>query len=328
MDEQLEVTGFEPDDSGQEDLPGMWADHVTEMQGAFTFHFGDTDNFTASSGVQRWQNRVVAQFSSTDMKYDRTARQAASDGDAGQRLIVPIRGHLGLTAGRNETVDLAPGSVGVFRMDYPMSLEHRSGIVALMATVPDGALARRLVAEVPPILQRDQPMVAMLASHIEQMNSFADTMTARQFKRGTEIMFQLFAYALDEREFEFDTRSPLAKRIREVAWENSDDADFSLNSLAAACKCSVSQLYKSLEGDEETPAELLRRFRLEKAWDRLQDDTYRNMHEVATASGFNHVATFHQAFVNYYKTTPGKVREQLSKGSAAAVTRPRRRPVR
>lgn len=312
----FELTGFRPNDSDRENHAEEWKQHVTPLQGAFDFHFpGHPDEvFTGSSVVQRQGHRVLAQFTSTGMRYHRTARNAASDGDAGLRLVVPVAGRIGLTTGR-DTVDLAPGRVGVFRMDHPMALEHATGMVGLIATVPEGVIPGRLTDGMPPDLGQ-RPMAALLSSHMAQLNALRDTMTSRQFTQGTEVMFQLLRYALEGEEAEAPRNvCSIAEAARRHVLAHSDDPDLSMRSLAAACHCSVSQLYKSLDGVR--PAELLRTTRLEKAWDRLRDPRFRTIADIATASGFNHLTTFHQAFVHHFHITPGAARRQFLDGGPA-----------
>ncbi|WP_280360812.1 helix-turn-helix transcriptional regulator [Nocardia wallacei] len=308
-DLDVELTGFSSEDADQDERPSAWRGFVTGLQGEFNFHFPRQEAFTASSRVQRQGARVIGEFTSTRMRYDRTARNAAADGDPSLRLVLPLHGHIGLSAG-GETVDLAPGEVGAFRMDFAMTMEYNTGMVAIMATVPDEVLPRRLAGKVPPNLGQ-RPMAAMLASHIQQLNALRESMTSLQFMQGTDLMYQMLRYALAEEEADArDDLLPIAMRARRYAWAYSDYSDYSVHSLAADCHCSLRQLHKSL-GDIG-PGELLRTIRLEKAWDRLRDPLYRNVHEVAMASGFKHLITFHQAFLGHFGITPGKVRENYS----------------
>lgn len=302
--------------------PDLWADHVTDMQGEFGYQFLDTEQtFWAASEVQVRKDRIVARFASTAMRYRRTNRQTARDGDGSLRLMIPIRGHMGFTAGRHETVDLAPYSVGIFRMDRPMSLEYGDGGEGLIATVPEGILPRRLVENPPPLLDPRRPIVRMLVSHITHMNALRSTMTAREFTAGTEIMFNFLAAALEIEQEESEPATPLAQRARELARIHSDDPDFSVESIARECNTSKSTLYRTLESLGVGPAELLRTIRLEKAKERLRDPRYRTVHEVAAASGFGSYFSFHQAFLKHYATTPGSARSILLEGGEIKTNR-------
>lgn len=319
-DLELEISRFSPGEIDPTDRAEAWAEHVTNLQGEFTFHFDrGTRSFTGSSLVQHWGAQVVGRFSSTAMRYTRSARKASSDGDAGIRLIVPVRGHLGLSTGSDEIVDLVPGSVGLFPMDRAMMLEYGDRIVAVMATIPEDTLPSRLVSKIPPMLGRDRPMATLLASHVEKLNSLQGTMTPRQFMQSTELMFQHLTYILEEkREEDLVSAPPLTRRIHDAAVAGASDPDFSQATLAAVCGCSISSLYKAL-GDV-TPADLLRTIRLENAFAFLRNDKrFPTISDVAIASGFNSLATFHRAFVKKYRTTPGDVREQYLSGGAVEL---------
>lgn len=310
MDEVgYEVTGIstrEADD--QRESPDMWAEHVTDMQGPFGYRFLTTEQqFWAASEVQIWKDRIVAKFGSTAMRYSRDKRQVA-DGDSSLRLMMPVRGHMGLTAGRHQTIDLAPYSIGIFRMDRPMDLEYGDGSEGLIAIIPEGILPRRLMENPPSSLDPRRPIVKMLASHLTQINALRTTMTAPEFAAGTEIIFNFLAAALEIEQEESEPVAPLAQRARELARIYSDDPGFSLESIARLCNTSKSTLYRALESVGVGPAELLRTVRLEKAKQRLRDPRYRTVHEVAAASGFGSYSSFHQAFLKYYETTPGSAR--------------------
>lgn len=311
-----EVTGVSTGIADRKDRPDLWAGHVHDMQGAFSLGFGDTENFAGSTKAQRWRDRAVVQFSSTAISYRRTARHAAGDEGAGARLIVPLRGNFGLSQ-RREVVDLVPGSIGMFRMDAPMALEHASGTRALIVSVPDGVITRRLAHSAPLLMEQQRPLVAMLIGHTKQLAAHRERMTATEFVKGTGVLYHLLECVLDEnRANHLDGYAGTAERARLYLVKHSDDPALTPTSLAAALGVSLGYLHRALKTADTTPGKLLRTIRLERAWERLREPDGRTIDEIAYRSGFRATPTFHQNFVKYFGKTPGRARAEFLSADA------------
>ena len=96
--------------------------------------------------------------------------------------------------------------------------------------------------------------------------------------------------------------------VKDVLKKNYSDEEFNTDDFAAALKMSKSQLYrklKALTGD--TPAKILRHYRLEVAKQLLQSHPNMLVSEVAYACGFNNPKYFSNLFYQAYNIRPGRV---------------------
>ncbi|MFI2334009.1 AraC family transcriptional regulator [Nocardia rhamnosiphila] len=296
--------------------PELWDAHVHEMQGRFAIGFSDLEDFIGFTKFQRFQDYALVEFASDLIDYRRHARHAAGDDGASARLVTPLEGSLTLTQ-RRDTVEIAPGSVGMFRMDQPMAMAHASGTRALILTVPDGVITRRLADRAPLLMPRQRPLVSMLTGHLGQLAAHRDAMTRDEFVKGMEVLFHLLECVLDDSRPNRPTGyANTADRALRYVLRHSDDPDLTPAVLAAALNCSLSYLHKALETAGTTPGRLLRTVRIERARDRLRDPNP-TVEEIGYRSGFRSAPTFRQNFTRHFGMTPGRMREQFRSAGTA-----------
>ena len=101
-------------------------------------------------------------------------------------------------------------------------------------------------------------------------------------------------------------------RVRDLAEANLEDCDFGVESLADALGCDRSYLLRKLrELIDETPSEVLRRLRLERA-EQLLKARVGTVAEVAYQVGFRSVSHFSHCFRARYGSTPSSYARSTS----------------
>jgi len=102
----------------------------------------------------------------------------------------------------------------------------------------------------------------------------------------------------------------LLLRVKSYLGEHLHDPDLRLDDVARACAISLRYLHQLFHGAGETPAEHLRRRRLERAH-RLLATTDLPVTQVAYTCGFASPSTFSRAFRAHFGITPSESREPL-----------------
>ena len=97
-------------------------------------------------------------------------------------------------------------------------------------------------------------------------------------------------------------------RLRDIIRDNMGDSDFSVERLGAEIGLSRVQLYRKVKAlTGQTPVELLRRARLERAR-RLLERTDRSVSEIAYEVGFTSPSYFNKCFKDEFNINPGTMR--------------------
>ena len=97
-------------------------------------------------------------------------------------------------------------------------------------------------------------------------------------------------------------------RLRDIIRDNMGDSDFSVERLGAEIGLSRVQLYRNVKAlTGQTPVELLRRARLERAR-RLLERTDRSVSEIAYEVGFTSPSYFNKCFKDEFNINPGTMR--------------------
>lgn len=105
----------------------------------------------------------------------------------------------------------------------------------------------------------------------------------------------------------------LLRRLQAVLERQSQDAGFGVVKLAASLGISRAQLHRRLaDACHATPAEVLMRFRLERAA-RMLSQQAGNVSEIAYAAGSKTLSHFVKRFRNRYQQTPAALAAELAK---------------
>lgn len=164
-------------------------------------------------------------------------------------------------------------------------------------------------------------------SRIEGLQTGADDYLVKPFD-GTELIVRIQNLVEQRRQLreryskevisihpdETDTPSAehvFIQTVRRIIEENIDNELFGVAELANAVHLSRSQLHRKLKAlTGQSPNELIRNYRLERALQLLQQHTG-SISEVAFQTGFSSPAYFSKCFSDRYGYAPGEVRKRL-----------------
>lgn len=103
------------------------------------------------------------------------------------------------------------------------------------------------------------------------------------------------------------------QKIRKAIDGNLRDESFGVEELAKQIGMSRSQLHRKLTGIADiTPNQFIRNYRLEKAMNLLRNNSATSA-EIAYEVGFSSPAYFGKCFKEYFRTSPGEVRNAVNK---------------
>ena len=104
-------------------------------------------------------------------------------------------------------------------------------------------------------------------------------------------------------------------KLRDVIRRNLSDSDFSVERIGEEIGLSRVQLYRKVKAlTGQTPVELLRKARLEKARQMIMR-TDRSVAEIAYEVGFTSPSYFNKCFKDEFGTSPGGLREGSQEGT-------------
>jgi signal transduction histidine kinase/ligand-binding sensor domain-containing protein/DNA-binding response OmpR family regulator len=102
------------------------------------------------------------------------------------------------------------------------------------------------------------------------------------------------------------------ERVRSAIEANLSDGEFGVAELAQAVFVDRSHMYRRIQAlFGETPTDLIRRLRIERAA-RLLADGSSTVAEIAYAAGFNSVSYFHRCFRTVHGVTPAAYRDEVA----------------
>lgn len=112
----------------------------------------------------------------------------------------------------------------------------------------------------------------------------------------------------DTSEKKFTQEHQFIKDIQTYVLENMDNDQLSVESLSQHFYMSRMQFYRKVKAlTDETPAEIIRKQRLEKAYQILKTKAYNSLSDVAFQVGFASLSSFSKAFKKYYGKSPSEV---------------------
>lgn len=133
----------------------------------------------------------------------------------------------------------------------------------------------------------------------------------RQFRSSQHLIDQLKQTPVESAgQISSARRVPLIDRVKALIRSNIDDVDYDVDRLASDLGVSRTALYQKLKkADQDSPADLIRNFRLENAAQLLADGEA-SATEVSYAVGFKRLSAFSRAFKDKFGVTPTEYRKQ------------------
>ncbi|WP_433200614.1 helix-turn-helix domain-containing protein [Nocardia sp. CA-107356] len=306
-----------PDDSETNpDRREHWRDYLLRRQGTFGLAFSDRDNnrnFGWKTIAQAVGDLQIVRFSSDPVHYHRTARDAKADGDDGFRLMLPVHGEFRLRQGDDAGI-FRPGDVALIRWDSGVIMRQDAPLDALIMTVPAHSVDHDLAGDAPLALDASRPLIASLVGQMSQLHANHGQWTSHDFSIAyRSALFLLEGVLHPTRAVTEQGHAFLAAQAREKMETHADEPNLTLEAVAEMCKVSHRTLHTALtETFGVTPAALLRKIRLDRAYQRLSKPGRVDMNWVVRAAGYTSVRGFSDAFRRQHEQTPRELREQLN----------------
>ncbi|AHH15210.1 putative transcriptional regulator [Nocardia nova SH22a] len=297
--------------------PISWTHHVSANHGNLGYEFADSRDFEGLTRVQRLTSYELGdpqliEFTSGQIRYRRTSRDARRDNDGSARLVISRGGRIGVVQDGKSAL-LAPGQMALIDWRRPMELAHGDGISARIVTVPGDVVPRDFRNR--PSLSSDpesDPLLGSARDIVDQMVRHRDSLSAWQFAHLNSALADVLRSALDERGApDRTTLIRIADAARLFVSTHYRDPDLTVTSIANHLGCSRRTLEAALRKAGTTPANLLRDTRLERARQLLSNPfETRSLSDIAFACGFGSHSTFKRAFLERFGANPGQWRAE------------------
>lgn len=278
----------------------LWRRHVTANHGRLDFAFASA-GFTGGTKVQRCGDVQLVDFWSDPVRYLRRPQSAERDADDSLRLLVPLSGEL-LVRGSGSDRRVRPGVAAAVSMGRGFELEQHRPARALILSVPS-----RLWEAAPPgepsVWDLDRGRGAVFAATLREVATQRAHLDADSFVRACESLALLAADVGSD-------KTDLAVAARALVRQYADDVDFDPAALADRLGWSPRSVQAALRRTGTTPAELIRRQRVDRAAARLRDPVWRThtISHIAHASGFGSLSAFNAAFRSRFDRSPSELR--------------------
>lgn len=210
--------------------------------------------------------------------------------------------------------EVTPGSATLWDSTRPAECFSASTLRKHTLFIPRGAVAPAFlrVAAGGPHTIPASPNLQLLFSWLEVAHRHSADPRAAS-RAGVLAMDLVHAAVADARGEAGESRDVLLLRVKSHLGQQLHDSTLTLEDTARACSISLRYLHVLFEGTGETPAEHLRRRRLERARKLLtaSRDSL-SITQVSQACGFTSPSSFSRAFRSEYGISPRDCRDAVS----------------
>ncbi len=282
----------------------FWAEHVRANHCRMDYRFSRSGGFRGRTAVQRGGGYQIVEFRSDAIGYLRSPRLLSRDPDEEVRLVLPLRGAVGVQVGDTATT-VRRGSAGLLAPDEPFGIDHDVDLHALIFTLPLAELPRARAGRID-VTSGLGPVFAGLLGRAATQR---DQLTAPQFetvcRQAVELLQLLTAPDVPPA-----GRAVVEQAFRAHVARTADDPLLTGAAVAAALGWSLRQVQVALQDAGATPSEVIRAQRLRNAHRRLLDPSlhHATVADIAFASGFSSTSAFADAFRRHYGSAPGELR--------------------
>lgn len=291
-----------------------WRDYLLRRQGTFGLAFSDNDynsEFGWNSLAQAVGDLQLVRFFVDPVYYGRTIQDAKADGDDGYRLLVPVRGEFQLRQGDKADI-FRRRKPALIRWDEAVEMRQYEPLDAVIMTVPRHLINYDLADDAPLALDTSHPLVPMLVSQIGQLHANHGKWTPDAFIVAYRSTLFLLNGVLGETGVVAQQGHAYVAAQAQAKMENfADDLRLTPDAVAQMCGVSRRTLHNALKDTADvTPGDLLRKIRLDRAYDRLCDPNDFPIKQIAAAAGYSDPRRFAEAFRRQFDRTPREVRAQ------------------
>ncbi|WP_157106419.1 helix-turn-helix domain-containing protein [Nocardia alba] len=290
-----------------------WSVHSRMNQGDMRLGFASPQQFAGTMRVQRGAGFQLVDATADAVDYIRTRRQALCD-EYGTALLIISHGADIVISHRDNEIGVPCGRLGLLDMGRPLSVSIPAGTRVWAVGVPGEYVPRDTFRDdTPRLLGAERGSTAAVLALSRTISDHSGSLSGHEFAEISARSMELLNLALHtSSRAEQSQSAALAHTARSYIAERSSDPRLTPDSVAVHLGCSRRKLEYSLRSiGASAPARLIADTRAERAYRRLTD-TQENasISEIAYASGFDALSTFHRSFARRFGRSPTEVRRR------------------
>jgi AraC-like DNA-binding protein len=304
----------------------IWRQAIIQTLGPIEVTVEDLRSFQAETRITEFGAIQISSYRMSPCRTRRTPRMIRQADPGLFQLILPFRGHAGITHERLH-VGVGVSDLALYNTSWPWDIQVSHGgtmIEGIMVTFP------YRVFPIPPdkagpltVFSGQKGIGALLAGFLTRLTADPGPYRPAEAARlGTIIMDLLatqLAQQLDNASLiPFQTaRNALLTRIHAFIERNLAEPELTPVEIAAAHAISVRQLHRLFHDQNVTVAAWIRDRRLDRCRRDLADPLLRDrpIHAIAARWGFGDPAHFSHRFRNRYGITPSDYRNLAGQAS-------------
>ncbi|MFD8098409.1 AraC family transcriptional regulator [Nocardia fluminea] len=290
-----------------------WAVHSRMNQGDLRLGFASPQQFAGTMRVQRCGGFQLVEATSGAVDYIRTSRQARCDEYRTALFIVSHGSDIVIGHGENE-IQVSRGRVGLLDMGRRLRVSIPAETHVWAVSVPEEYVPKGTFRDNAPLLLGPEcGSTAAVLALSRTISDHAGRLSGHEFTEISARTMELLNLALHKPSTPERSQSAvLADAARIYIAERCSDPRLTPDSAAEYLGCSRRKLEYSLRSvGASPPARLIADTRAERAYRRLTDPyESASISEIAYASGFDALSTFHRTFDRRFGISPTEVRRQ------------------
>ncbi|WP_216915558.1 helix-turn-helix domain-containing protein [Nocardia noduli] len=313
MDTGYETVDVDTSIVAAADRIDYWGVHSRTNQGDMRLGIARPFQFSGTMRVQRGGGFQLVDATADAVDYIRTRRQAHCDEYRSALAIVSHGSDIVISHGENE-IGVSCGRLGLLDMGRQLCVSIPAGTRVWAVGVPGEYVPRDAFGDDTPLLLSPEcGSTAAVLALSRTISDHAGGLTGHEFTQISARSMELLNLALHKPSRQEQSRSAaLAHAARSFIAERSSDPRLTPDSVAVHLGCSRRKLEYSLRSiGASAPARLIADTRAERAYRRLTDpQESASISEIAYASGFDALSTFHRAFDRRFAQSPTDVRRR------------------
>ncbi|MFD4358061.1 helix-turn-helix domain-containing protein [Nocardia sp. NPDC058518] len=313
MDTRYETVDVDTSLVSAADRTDYWTAHSQTNQGDMRLGFASPQQFTGSMRVQRGGGFQLVDATADAVDYIRTRRLARCDDYRSALVIVSHGSDIVISHGENE-VGVSRGRIGLLDMGRPLCVSIPADTRVWAVGVPEEYVPTDTFRDgAPLLLGPERGSTAAVLALARTLADHAGSLTSHEFTEISARTMELLNLALHTPSTPEQSHSAaLAHAARSYVAEHSSDPRLTPDSVAAHLGCSRRKLEYSLRSiGASAPARLIADTRAERAYRRLTDPhESASISDIAYASGFDALSTFHRTFDRRFGESPTEVRQR------------------
>ncbi|MBF6196273.1 AraC family transcriptional regulator [Nocardia sp. CDC186] len=299
-----------------------WAELITSYHRRMAYDFPGGSDFNGRTKLCRTSKYQLVGWKSDGVSYVRTPNHVRDDSDDDFRLLLTF-------AGRTELWDDGGGAHLPHRagrlvtLDRPIGLRHGHGTSGVLMTIPRHELEHRVDTE-DSLFARPMDLTSGLGRVVTDMLTGlleeSDALDGYQFDAAaSHIVDLLCMHARARKMTSIDHLDKLDAAIRHHVRAHATDPGLSTATIARSLGWSTRQIQLALRHSGTTPRELIREERLQLAYRRLSDPSFRHQSIAAIAGGlgFGSASAFSTIFRRRFGVSPRDIRHSVRPATAA-----------